>query len=416
MIACGLDFGTSNSAIGVAREGMAALAPVEGSDTLLPSAVFFDYEAKGRVLFGNEAVSAYVGQTEGRLMRALKSILGSPLIDEETSLGGRKVALKEVVEIFVRHLKRKAEAFAGQEIATVVHGRPVRFVDDDDAADARAQAVLEAIARRVGFRDVAFVYEPIAAAHHYEQTVQSEELALIADIGGGTSDFSVIRVGPRPRSRPDRSGDVLANAGVRIGGTDFDAALSLAAVMPLLGLGTQLVEKNLPMPSAPYHELATWATINFAYTYRNERALAELVPLACEPEKVERLMTLVHQRLGHRLAFAVEDGKIALSAQDRVAVSLAFLEAGLAVAATRADFDHAIEARTDRLHVTARDCIAAAGLGPAAIDTIFLTGGSSRVPAVRTAIARAAPAARLAGGSDLLSVALGLTQIAGTMA
>jgi hypothetical chaperone protein len=316
----------------------------------------------------------------------------------------------------VRHLKRKAEAFAGQEIATVVHGRPVRFVDDDDAADARAQAVLETIARRVGFRDVAFVYEPIAAAHHYEQTVRSEELALIADIGGGTSDFSVIRVGPQHRSRPDRSRDVLANAGVRVGGTDFDTALSLAAVMPLLGLGTQLVEKNLPMPSAPYHELATWATINFAYTYRNERALAELVPLACEPEKVERLLKMVHHRLGHRLAFAVEDGKIALSAQESVAMPLAFLETGLAVTATRPDFDHAIEARTDRLHATARDCIAAAGLGPAAIDTVFLTGGSSRVPAVRAAIARAAPAARLAGGSDLLSVALGLTQMAGTMA
>ena len=114
--------------------------------------------------------------------------------------------LTEVVEIFVRHLKHKAEAFAGQEITAVVHGRPVRFVDDDDRADARAQAVLEAIARQAGFRDVAFVYEPIAAAHHYEQTVQGEELVLIADIGGGTSDFSVIRVGPQRRERADRSG------------------------------------------------------------------------------------------------------------------------------------------------------------------------------------------------------------------
>jgi len=416
MIACGLDFGTSNSAIGVVRDGTAALAPVEAGNTLLPSAVFFDYEVRGGVLFGNEAISAYVGQTEGRLMRALKSILGSPLIDEETGLGGRKVPLRDVVEIFVRHLKAKAEAFAGHEITAVVHGRPVCFVDDDDTADARAQAVLEAIARRVGFREVAFVYEPIAAAHHYEQTVQREELVLIADIGGGTSDFSVIRVGPQRRDRADRGQDVLATAGVRVGGTDFDAALNLAAVMPLLGLGSQLVEKDLPMPSALYHELATWATINFAYTYKNEREVAELVSLAREPEKVERLLTVLHQRLGHRLAFAVEDGKIALSAEDRATVPLGFLEAGLAVTATRADFDRSIEGRTDRLHTAARHCIAAAGLCPDGIDTIFLTGGSSRVPAVRAAIARAAPAARLAGGSDLLSVALGLTQMAGTLA
>jgi hypothetical chaperone protein len=416
MIACGLDFGTSNSAIGVVRDDTAVLAPVEASDTLMPSAVFFDYETKGGVLFGNAAIAAYVGRTEGRLMRALKSILGSPLIDEETSLGGRKVPLTHVVEILLRHLKGKAEAFAGQEITSVVHGRPVRFVDDDDGADARAQAVLETIARRAGFRDIAFVYEPIAAAHHYEQTIECEELALIADIGGGTSDFSIIRVGPQHRGRADRSGDVLANAGVRVGGTDFDTALSLAAVMPLLGLGTELVEKNLPMPNALYHQLAAWATINFTYTYRNERELAELVSLACEPEKVERLLNVVRHGHGHRLAFAVEDAKIELSAQERTTVPLTFLEAGLAVTARRGDFDRAIAARTDRLYRAARDCIKAAGLGAAAIDTVFLTGGSSRVPAVRAAIGRAAPSARLAGGLDLLSVALGLTQMAGMLA
>ena len=209
---------------------------------------------------------------------------------------------------------------------------------------------------------------------------------------------------------------MLANAGVRIGGTDFDSALSLAAVMPLLGLGTQLVEKNLPMPNALYHELATWATINFAYTYRNEREIAELVSLAREPEKVGRLLKVVRRRLGHRLAFAVEDAKIALSADGPCGRASGLSRGGLAVTATRVDFDRAIEARIDRLYKTASDCIAAAGLAPAAIDTIFLTGGSSRVPAVRTAIGRAAPSARLAGGSDLLSVALGLTQMAGIMA
>jgi hypothetical chaperone protein len=275
--------------------------------------------------------------------------------------------------------------------------------------------VLETIARKVGFRDVAFVYEPIAAAHHYEQTVNGEELVLIADIGGGTSDFSVIRVGPQHRDRADRSHDVLATSGVHIGGTDFDAALNLATVMPLLGLGTQLVEKNLPMPNALYHELATWATINFAYTYKNERELAELVTLAGEPEKVERLLAVVQRRLGHRLAFAVEDAKIALSAEDQAAIPLAFVEPGLAAMATRGEFDQAIDGRIGRLHRTASDCIAAAGLRPGAIDTIFLTGGSSRVPAVRAAIERAAPSAGVAGGSDLLSVALGLTQMAERM-
>jgi len=410
MTACGLDFGTSNSAIGLMRSGAPALAPVEGDETLIPSAVFFDYETKGRIIFGADAIATYVGQHDGRLMRALKSILASPLIDEKTALGNKMVALTEVVEIFIRHLKTKAEIFAGEEITAVVHGRPVRFVERDDAADAKAERVLEAIARRVGFRDVAFVYEPIAAAYHYEESAQSEETVLIADIGGGTSDFTVIRIGPERRTLPDRSGDILANDGVRIGGTDFDSLLSLKAVMPLLGLGSQLIEKNLPMPSSLYFELASWPTINFTYTFQNERMLLELVAGACEPEKVARLLKVIRARLGHRIAFAVEDAKIELTEQAAAVLPLTFIERELAANATRRDFNEAIAAKTDRLFATASKCIRDAGLTREAIQTVFFTGGSSRVPAVRDAITRAAPAARIASGSDFLSVALGLTR------
>src|SRR5476651_2619236 len=313
MTACGLDFGTSNSAIGLMRGDVPTLAPVEGNDTLIPSAVFFDYETKGRVLFGANAIDTYVAQHDGRLMRALKSILGSPLIDEKTALGSKMVALTEVVETFVQHLKSKAEAFAGEELLAVVHGRPVRFVENDDAADAKAERVLKGIANRVGFRHVAFVYEPIAAAYHYEETASNEETVLIADIGGGTSDFTVIRIGPKRRALPDRTGDILSNAGVRVGGTDFDSLLSLDSVMPMLGMGTHLVKKNLPMPNSLYFELATWPTINFTYTFQNERMLLELVAGSREPEKVARLLRVIRARLGHRVAFAVEDTKIELS-------------------------------------------------------------------------------------------------------
>jgi hypothetical chaperone protein len=410
MNVCGLDFGTSNSAIGVVRDGRPVLAPVERDATLIPSAVFFDYEARGRILFGAEAIAAYMGHTEGRLMRALKSILGSPLIDETTALGGRKVALADVVELFIRHLKAKAEDHIGAEIDAVAHGRPVRFVDGDEEADAKAQGVLEAIAKRVGFRSVEFVYEPIAAAYHYEQSATREETVLIADIGGGTSDFTVVRIGPERRSLSDRAGDILANAGVRVGGTDFDTLLSLDAVMPALGLGTQLINKDLPMPRALYIELATWATINFAYTYRNEREVRALVADSREPEKTRRLLRTLQDRLGHRIAFSVEDAKIGLSDREDAGVDLGFLEGGLVTDMTRAGFDRTIEQRTERLFRTAATCIADAGLDPTDIQTIFFTGGSSRVPAVRAAISRAAPEARPATGSDLLSVALGLTR------
>jgi len=413
--ACGLDFGTSNSAIGIVRATLdgdwaPVLAPVEGAATLVPSAIFFDFEEHGRVLYGRAAIDTYIGRREGRLMRALKTILGSPLIDEATAVGRRRIKLTEVVEMFVRHLKAQAEAFAEKEITQVVHGRPVRFVDGDDAADARAQSVLEAIGRRAGFRDVLFEYEPIAAAYHYEETAAREELVLVADIGGGTSDFTVIRIGPERRNRPDRRDDILANDGQRIGGTDFDTRLNIDMVMPLLGLGTQLTEKDLPMPRGIYYELATWATINFAYTWRNERDIAGLLKQAVEPEKVARLLKTIRRHLGHRIAFAVEDAKIALSDAVEIALPLDFLAPGLSAQATQTRFENAVRDKLDRLRKVAGDCVARAGVSPDQIDTIFFTGGSSRVPAVQRAIAGAAPNARGTTGSDFLSVALGLTR------
>jgi hypothetical chaperone protein len=410
MAACGLDFGTSNSALGVVGDSGPELAPVEGAATIIPSAIFFDFESQGRVVFGEAAIGLYIGQQEGRLMRSLKSILGSPLIDEKTAVGHKRIALNEVVELFIRHLKSRAEAFLGEEITQVVHGRPVRFVDGDDAADARAQSVLEEIARHVGFREIAFLFEPLAAAYHYEETAEREELVLVADIGGGTSDFSVIRIGPERRSLPDRRPDILANAGIRIGGTDFDTAFSLTTVMPLLGFGSRLMGKDLPMPKSIYFELATWATINFVYGYRSEREVRALLAEACEPDKVARLLKTVRRHLGHRIAFAVEDAKIALSDEPAVSIPLDFLERSLVAGATQEGFSQTITEKTERLTRVASGCIAAAGVSASRIETVFLTGGSSRVPAVRRAISAAAPSAHLTSGSDLLSVALGLTR------
>jgi hypothetical chaperone protein len=215
--AIAIDFGTSNSAVGFLESGAPRLAKLEGDKTTIPSALFFD-TGENHILFGREGIRAYVDGCEGRLLRSLKSILGSSLVDESTEIGRKNVRFREIIARFITHLKQKGEAATGRPAECVVMGRPVRFVDDSEADDALAQSHLEAIARSCGFSQVLFQYEPIAAALDYERGVTSEELALIADIGGGTSDFSIVRVSPSRRGKEDRREDILANTGVHVGG------------------------------------------------------------------------------------------------------------------------------------------------------------------------------------------------------
>ncbi len=407
MRAAGFDFGTSNSVIGIVKGNNAILAPVETGAVMIPSAVFFDFTEQDKPLYGRNAVDAYVSGNDGRLMRGLKTILSTSLINERTALSRRSIPLTDVIAMFSRHLKAKAEEAAGAPIDAVVHGRPVRFVEGDDAADARAETRLSELARQAGYKEVSFVYEPVAAAAQYELTASREETILVADIGGGTSDFSIVRIGPDRRRSADRKSDILANTGVRVGGTDFDRNLSMQAVMPELGLGTELIDKQLPMPRSIFADLAWWPTINLCYTPKIVREAQDVHRLAVEPQKTERLLTVLTKHLGHRIAFAVEQAKIDLTDAERTAIALAFVDAGLAAPATREMFDEAIAAELTRLRLAVWNCLALADV--ATIDTVFMTGGSSLVPAVEAVLRDELPDTQIKRGDDFLSVALGLT-------
>ena len=237
--ACGVDFGTSNSTVGWSRPGQHALLSLEDGKPTLPSAIFF-HDEDNEVSYGRGAIADYLAGYDGRLMRSMKSLLGSSLIDGSTEVQGRSIPFRVLLTRFIAELKRRAETAAGRDFQRVVLGRPVFFVDDDPAADQTAQDTLGEIARQVGFTDIEFQFEPLAAAFDYESQIDREELVLVIDIGGGTSDFSLIRLGPGRAGKADRREDILAYGGVHIGGADFDKQLSLAHVMPLLGLGSQL--------------------------------------------------------------------------------------------------------------------------------------------------------------------------------
>jgi hypothetical chaperone protein len=409
MRAAGFDFGTSNSAIGIIRGNHATLVPLENGSTIVPTAVFFDFAEHDKPSYGRAAVDAYVNGNDGRLMRGLKTILSTNLISERTALSKKSIQLTDVIAMFSRHLRLKAEEAAGAPLDAVVHGRPVRFVEGDDAADRRAEDTLRALATQAGFGEVSFVYEPVAAAAQYEQTATREELILVADIGGGTSDFSIVRIGPDRRASDDRRNDILANTGVRVGGTDLDRHLSMQSVMPLLGLGTELVTKQLPMPKSTFADLAWWPTINLCYVPKIMREAEEVHRQAVEPRKTQRLLTVLQRQLGHRTAFAVEAGKITLSGEEQASIPLPFIEPGLSASATRKGFGDAIKAEIMRLRLSIWNCLALADVDATAIDTVFMTGGSSRVPAIENLLREELPDADIRRGDDFLSVAVGLT-------
>jgi len=266
MSICGLDFGTSNTTLGTIEGQAPVLVALEAGQTTIPSAIF--YEVDGAVLIGRKAIEAYVDGAPGRLMRSLKSVLGTSLIDETTRLGRERTSFRDVIAYYLGAVKRRAEQTLDRELRDAVHGRPVHFVDNAPDADRKAEQTLRQIAREVGFDEVTFQFEPIAAALDYERQISAEEVALIADIGGGTSDFSIVRLGPKRHTKADRSADILANDGVRIGGTDFDRQLSLGIVMPLFGFGSAMSRAGLDVPSSYFHDLATWSSINRMYEPR----------------------------------------------------------------------------------------------------------------------------------------------------
>jgi hypothetical chaperone protein len=404
--ACGVDFGTSNSTVGLVRADQPTMLELEDGKPTLPSVVFFNAEDE-EVSFGRAALAAYLAGYEGRLMRSLKSLLGTSLIDGQTEVGGRALPFRLLLSQFIGELKRRAELAAGRELTSAVFGRPVFFIDDSASADQLAEDTLAAVARSVGFKEIAFQFEPIAAAFDYESQIGREELVLVADIGGGTSDFSLVRLAPERICKSERRDDILATGGVHIGGTDFDKYLSLSSVMPLFGYGSRL-NNNSEIPSSYYFNLATWHTINLAYTKKIWVQLGDVCRDAREPDKLGRLQDLIEERSGHWLAMQVEQGKIALSDAAEFRLELDRLSPPHALTLRRAEFDQAIGHLCGSIEQTVLNLLRDAGVTAQQVDTVFFTGGSSGVRLLREKIAALVPSARRVEGDLFGSIGAGL--------
>lgn len=404
----GIDFGTSNSAIAcVPEDGVARLLPLEGAADTMPTAIFFNAEERS-THFGREAIALYLAGTEGRLMRSLKSLLGSALMQEKTAIHEGLVSFEDIIARFLHELATRASHELGKRPERVVIGRPVHFVDDDPKRDLRAQESLFQAARMAGFREISFQLEPIAAAFDYEQRVRRESLILIADIGGGTSDFTVVRVGPERIARQDRGDDVLATSGVHIGGTDFDQRLNLERVMPQLGL-RHTGAQGREVPSRVFFELSSWHLINWLYAPKAIRQARELRGSYRDTHLHDRLMAVLDGRHGHRIANEVERAKIESSVTEAdVAIDLSCAEPGLVASLSPAEMVQQLAAPLESVVACAHACVKRAGLRSGDLDAIYFTGGSSALRPFQQAMRKSFAGVPLVEGDLFGGVAAGL--------
>jgi len=419
--AIGLDFGTTNSAVAVARDDSSAVLATfsdgAGRTSTFRSILYFNPEtvrpgSRPDGVAGPDAIRNYLAAGgRGRLIQSMKSHLASRLFTD-TNLFGFFYTLEDLIAIILRGLKAGVEEQFGRLDANAVVGRPAHYsgaasVEDDEFALDRLRAALQ----QAGFENITFEFEPVAAAYQYEQQLDHDELVLIGDFGGGTSDFSLIRLGPAARRRGQRRDDILGVDGVGIAGDAFDSTIVRHAVAPSLGLGSTYrtaFDQTLPIPQWLYERLERWEHLSFLKTKQTMETLRRLRFGAAAPEKIDALIHLVNEDLGYHLYRAVEHTKFELS--KHVAGTFQFADPPVAIdrAVQRTEFETWLRPKLDALAACIDRLLGRCNVQARDVDSVFLTGGSSFVPAVRRLFEAKFGAARLRGGDELTTVARGL--------
>jgi hypothetical chaperone protein len=407
----GLDFGTTNSALAIAGDdGAVKLARFDdGADTFRSILHFQDARGGPTSAAGSAAIERYLAaEAPGRLLQSLKSYLADRSFDK-TSVFGRPFTIEDLATVLLRAIVASAERSLGPLPRRAVVGRPVHFANADGEADAElAEGRLLRALSAAGFEEVTFEYEPVAAAWYYERRLDHDEVVLVADFGGGTSDFSLMEVGPGAKRRARR---ILGNDGVGLAGDALDARIVDHVVAPALGQGStyrSMFDRELDVPVWLYAKLRRWHHLSFLKSKKTLELLREIEDCAARPEPIEAFRHIVEDDLGFRLARAVEATKVALSKSDTARFSFVEPPAVIERSVTRADFERWIAPELDAIGGCVDRLLASASLDARDVDRVFMTGGSSLVPAVRQLFERRFGAARLAAGGELVSVASGL--------
>jgi len=419
--AIGIDFGTTNSSIACAdcsdEVQLAKFPHLGGLSDAYRSLLYLQQVKEGGVntlksWTGPEGIEQYLAaDAKGRLIQSLKSFLSSRNL-HSTEIFGRRHTLEDLIARILRDLRVKAEHQFGIRIKSAVVGRPVHFVgaenrEDDVYAEGRLRSAFES----AGYESVEFEMEPVAAAHYYESTLDHDELVLIGDFGGGTSDFSLVHVGPTFRERNDRvSGSIVGNAGVGIAGDAFDAKLIRHLVSPALGAGSQLrsLGKMLTVPNWVYIKLERWHHLSLLRGREVMEMLRGVHAQSLEPEKIAALVHFIKEDLGFHLHRAVQKVKSDLSNAPQAIFQFSDGFVDLEVGVERTSFEEWISEELGQITGCVDSLLTASGVLPKDVDMVFLTGGSSFVPAVRMLFETRFGARRIRGGNEFTSVARGL--------
>lgn len=408
----GIDFGTSNSAAATFVDGKVKPIYIEPNKDTLPTAVFFNYEEQ-RQQYGTLATENLLEGTEGRYMRALKSVLGTSLMRESRLMLGKQMDFYDIITSFLVKIKQAAEKSENKVFDYALSGRPVFFHSNDDVKNQKALEDLKKCYKNAGFKHVEFMFEPEAAAYankHHDH----KKLGLIVDIGGGTSDYCLFR-----SSAAHDGIDIVASHGVRLGGTNFDKALSLQYFMPLLGKDAQIKkfmsDGFITPPQSIYHDLATWEKIPFVYSNILQKMVADLEKQAIEPKLFTRLLNLMEDRAGHELAFLAETAKIDINAgANETAIKLDLLEKSLAISLNKQNLADVMKSLCDMVELHALETLKLANCKIEAVDQVIFVGGSSQMHLIQDRLKALFPHAEFITSNVYTAVVGGLAIAANT--
>jgi hypothetical chaperone protein len=420
-LSIGIDFGTTNSSIARASSGggveLVSFPTATATTESFRSILYLEQHKQA----GRSQVKSFTGpagiehylaaENKGRLIQSLKSYLSSRSLTG-TEVFGRRYTVEDLISRILTDLRQSAERQFGEPVRHATVGRPVRFVgadsgEDDDFATGRLrEAFLHA-----GFESVDFEMEPIAAAYAYESTLDHDELILIGDFGGGTSDFSLLHVGPGVRARGRSAKDLLGNSGLGLAGDTFDARIVRKLVSPALGADSLARSLNKLLPAVPawiYANLERWHYLSFLKTRNVSQILKSAHANALEPEKIEALINLIDEDLGYQLHQAVQRLKIELSHEETARFQFRDGSMNIQSVVTREEFESWIVDDLESIERCVDGLLETSGIAAIAVDRVFLTGGTSFVPAVRRIFETRFTAPRVRTGNEFTSVARGL--------